>query len=300
MLANYSELGKAVAEKSEQMTISVGVAHDRELLESLAHVSRSVGIKSILYGNAAEIERILGEIASPCDCRIVDEPDDAKALFLSVRSVHDGEAHVLMKGQSNTSDFMRAVLDKNDGLRSGSILSHLASFEIAGFDRMIFVTDGGITIAPNLDEKKKILANSLSALKNLGYDCPKVAVLTANEQVNPKAQATVDAAEIANAWKSGEFDENCIVEGPMALDVALSREAAEHKHIKSEIAGSTDLFLVSNIEVGNVFGKCMANIAGAKMAGVVLGASAPIVLTSRAESATSKYNSILLACGCAQ
>ena len=298
MLKSYTDLTSRIRGCGRR-SLSVGAAHDRDLLESVAQASKIAGFHPILFGDAKKIETILKDISYAGDCDVVDEKDDSASLAASVKCVHDGQASVLMKGQVNTSDFMRAVLDKAHGLRSGNLLSHLAAFEVGGFDRLLFVTDGGINIAPDLSEKKEILINALGALHRLGYDNPKVALLTANEQVNPKAPATVDAAEIANMWREGTFGSDCVVEGPIALDVALSAEAAAHKGIGSRIAGATDLFLVSNIEVGNVLGKSMANIAGAKMAGVVLGATAPIVLSSRAENAASKLNSILLACGCA-
>lgn len=297
MLTRYSDMIHRLC-RCEHNRLSVAVAHDRGLVHSIAEAHRIAGIKSILHGRASEIERLLDETGYDGPRRVVDEPDEGLAARAAVRAVRDGEAQVLMKGLVNTSDFLRAVLDREIGLRTERLLSHLAAFEVPGFRRFLFVTDGGINIAPDLEEKKGILANALEALVAMGYDCPKVAVLAANERVSPKAPATVDADEIVRAWRAGYFRVNCLVEGPMALDVALSREAAEHKRIESRIAGEADLFLVSGIEVGNVLGKSMAHIAGAQMSGVVLGARAPIVLTSRAESAKSKLNSILLASGC--
>ncbi|MDR2067582.1 MAG: phosphate butyryltransferase, partial [Holosporaceae bacterium] len=210
---------------------------------------------------------------------------------------HDGETDVLMKGLVNTSDYLRAVLDKENGLRSGHLLSHLAAFELPGRARLTFVTDGGLNIAPDLEEKKSILKNALGSLRKMGYEHPNVAVLTANEQVNEKAVSTVHASAITQAAQAGEFG-NCTVEGPIAFDVAISKEAARHKQIDSKISGDVDLFLVPCIEVGNVMGKIMSMLLGAKMSGIVLGASAPVVLTSRSETAESKLNSILLASCC--
>jgi phosphate butyryltransferase len=202
-----------------------------------------------------------------------------------------------MKGFVNTSDYLRAVLDKEAGLRSGKMLSHLAAFEIPGRGRMLFVTDGGFNIAPDLDEKKEILKNAIGALRKMGYERPNVAVVTANEQVNEKAIATVHADAITKCAEAGEFGE-CVVEGPIAFDVAISSAAAHHKRIESKISGAVDLILTPGIEVGNVLGKCLSIMVGAKMSGVVLGASAPVVLTSRSEDAESKLNSILLAASC--
>ena len=296
MISSYSAMIEILC--LEGCSISVAVARDRGILEAVRQASAIAGMKSVLFGNAEEINRLKREIGCDSECVTVDEPDDAAATRAAVKRVHDGEASILMKGLVNTSDFLRAVLDKDVGLRSGGMLSHLAAFEVTGFKRMMFVTDGGFNIAPGLDDKKKILDNALRALRKMGYSRPNVAVLTANEQVNEKAPATVHAAAIARAAKDGEFGE-CAVEGPISLDVALSGEAARRKRIESRIAGETDLFLASSIEVGNVLGKCLTYLAGAKMSGVILGAAAPIVLSSRSGTAESKLNSILLASACA-
>lgn len=297
MIASYAALVEKVC-GCERKVLSVAVAHDRDLLDAVKLAQEKAGIEPILFGDGAKLEALLAEIDLTA-CKIVDEPDDAKAARAAVKCVHDGEAQVLMKGLVNTSDFMRAVLDKEAGLRAGRILSHLAAFEVEELGRFLFVTDGGINVAPSLAEKKQILENALIAMNAMGYECPNVAILTANEQVNEKVPATVDAAEIVRAWKEGEFSVPCVAEGPIALDVALSQEAAAHKHIDSKIAGKVDLFLTSSIEVGNVLGKALSQLVHAEMSGVVLGAASPIVLTSRAETARSKLYSILLACNCA-
>jgi phosphate butyryltransferase len=278
-------------------TMSVAVAQDRDVLEAVCKSSAVAGVNPILFGDAAEIDRLKKEIGYAGECKIIDEPDGIAASRAAVKSVHDGEAEMLMKGLINTSDYLRAVLDKSFGLRSGKLLSHMASFEIAGRGRMLFVTDGGFNIAPSLEEKKEILTNSLGALRKMGYECPNVAVIAANERLNEKAVATIHADAIARAASEGEFGK-CAVEGPIAFDVAISRDAADHKHIGSRISGEVDLILVPTIEVGNVLGKCLSLFCGAKMAGVVLGAAAPVILTSRSEDAESKLNSILLASCC--
>ncbi|MCL2684122.1 MAG: phosphate acyltransferase [Synergistaceae bacterium] len=290
----------AMIEKISRMrdsTMSIAVAQDKEVLEAVYEAATVARVRPILFGDAREIDRIKKEIGFTAECRTVDESDDIAAAKAAVKSVHDGEADVLMKGLINTSDYLRVVLSKDGGLRSGKMLSHLAAFEIPGRGRMLFLSDGGFNIAPDLDEKKEILKNALGAMRKMGYECPNVAVVTANEQVNEKAIATVHADAIAKAAAAGEFGE-CVVEGPIAFDVAISTDAARHKRIESKISGCVDLFLVPTIEVGNVLGKCLSILVGAKMAGIVLGASAPVVLTSRAEDAESKLNSILLAASC--
>jgi phosphate butyryltransferase len=296
MIKSYSAMaGKIPCLKGS--TMSVAVAQDRDVLEAVCKSSEMAGVNPILFGDAAEIDRLKKEIGYTEECEVIDEPDEIAASRAAVKSVHDGEAEVLMKGLINTSDYLRAVLDKTFGLRSGKLLSHMAAFEIAGRDRMLFVTDGGFNIAPSLEEKKEILANALHVLRKMGYECPNVAVIAANEQLNEKAIATIHADAIARAAAEGEFGQ-CAVEGPIAFDVAISRDAALHKHIDSKISGAVDLILVPAIEVGNVLGKCLSLLCGAKMSGVVLGAAAPVILTSRSENAESKLNSILLAFRC--
>ena len=184
------------------------------------------------------------------------------------------------------------MLNEEFGLRSGGILNHVAAFEIPGGRKLVFHTDGGMNIAPNLEEKRQILWNTITALHRLGIEQPKVAVLAANEQVNPKMPATVDAKALVEM--ADEFP-SCIIEGPVAMDVAVSADAAAHKGIASRIAGDADIFLVPTIEAGNLLGKSLVYYAGAKIAGVVLGATHPIVMVSRADDAQAKLHSIALA-----
>jgi phosphate butyryltransferase len=190
---------------------------------------------------------------------------------------------------------MRAVLDKNVGLRTGRLVCGLAVFEIPGEKKLVFQADGGVNVAPGLPEKRQILLESLSAMARFGIERPKVAVLTANEQVNPKMPATVDAAELARMSREEGFPP-CVVEGPIAMDVALDPEMARRKGLHSEVSGDVDLYLMPNIESGNIMGKLLVHYMKAKMAGIVLGVSAPVVLTSRGEPPDGKVNSIALAC----
>jgi phosphate butyryltransferase len=213
--------------------------------------------------------------------------------------VRRGEADVLMKGLLNTSDFLRGVLDREQGIREGegNILSHLAFFEVRGAERLLLITDSAMNILPTLEDKRQIIDNSVKALRKLGENNPKIAALSANEAVNPKMVSSVDAAKLAEMNADGRIT-GCIVEGPIAMDVALSREAAEHKGIESRVSGEADLLLVPNIDAGNMIGKSLQFYTGAKMAGIVLGAAAPIVLVSRSDNAESKLNSLAIACAC--
>lgn len=294
MYCNYRQVVEAARAKGPAV-ISVAVAQDREVLEAVK-LAYDEGIASaILVGDAKQIKLLAEEAGLPSDVRIVNETDNALAALKAVSLVHNGEAQVLMKGLINSSEFLRAVLNKDAGLRTGRLLSHLAVFEIPGQEKLLFVTDGGMNIAPSLEEKKDILINAMLALNDMGLVKPHVAVLTANELVNPKMPATVDAKALADMSISGALPPG-IVEGPIALDVAVSAEAARHKNIASQVAGKVDLMLVPNIETGNAIGKTLIYYAGAKMAGLVLGAAAPVIMTSRAETAEGKLNSIALAC----
>jgi len=290
---------KAILDKAKgkgPFTISIAAAQDYDVLKAVK-IAQEVGlIKSFLVGDSNRIKAMLGDLnMGGLDIHVLHEENQDKAALMAVSLVRSGKAQILMKGLINSSNFLKAVLHKDEGLRTGRLLSHLAVFEVPGQDKLVYLSDGGINIAPSLQEKKDILINMLLALNSMGLDNPNVAVLTANEQVNSKMPATLDAKELANLSLQGAFPPG-IVEGPIALDVAVSIEAARHKNIDSKISGKTDAFLVPNIETGNALGKCLIYYARAKMAGLVLGATNPIVLTSRSETVEGKLNSIALAC----
>lgn len=273
--------------------LSVAVAQDEKVLEAVAAAEECGLAEAILVGDRELIAPMVERLGI-AGARIVHRPDEAEAAREAVALVRSGEAEVLMKGLLNSSDFMRAVLDKDGGLKTGSLLSHLAVFEVPGQRKLQFYTDGGLNIAPDLAEKKGILINALSALSALGIENPKVAALSANEKVSAKMQSSVDAAALAEARASGEIPAG-IVEGPIALDVAASPEAARHKGIESAISGDVDLYLVPGIDAGNMIGKTLVYFAGATMAGIILGAAAPVVLSSRSDTAEGKLYSIALA-----
>jgi len=291
---NFDDLKRMIG-KIEKRTIAVAVAQDKEILLTAVQ-ARNEGIADfILIGDKEEILKIAGTMDNDFPFEIINEKDDYQASLMAAELVRNGDADVLMKGLVNSSVFLKTVLDEEHGLRSESVLSHLAAFEIPGQPKLAFYTDGGMNLFPDYEMKKNILVNALNALKKLGLEEPKVAVLAANEIINPRMQATVDAAKLVEETKAGELP-SCILEGPVALDVALSKDAAAHKKIESRISGDVDLFLVPNIEAGNMIGKSLIYYANAKMAGVILGGRSPIVLTSRAENSEGKLNSILLAC----
>lgn len=294
LYCNYSEIREKI-KRCGQVMVSVAVAQDKEVLTAIKLAQEAGIAQAILVGDAHLIAPMLLEVGLSADIQIIHEPDTIKAALKAVSLVKNGQAQVLMKGFINSSDFLRAVLDKEEGLRTGRLLSHLAAFEVPGQKKIIFVTDGGMNIAPTLQDKKDILTNAMLALHAMGIDNPQVAVLTANEVVSKKMPATVDAESLVAMSRAGELPRGT-VEGPISLDVVISPDAMHHKGIDSKISGNVDLILVSTIEVGNILGKALIYFANSKMSGIILGATHPIVLTSRVETPEGKLNSIALAC----
>lgn len=274
-------------------------AADPESIEAIRlAMKRGLG-RAILTGDSEVILPAVREAGISDRVEVIHADSANTAAAIAVQSVRNGRGDALMKGFINTSDFLKAILDKENGLRTGRLLSHLAIMEIPGENHLSFCTDSGFNVTPNLDQKKQILRNALEAISALGYEHVNAACLAANEKVDPHIQSTVDAAGIVKAWEEGEFDDlpcTCIIEGPMAIDVVASQKFAEHKGIRSKIAGKVDLTLVPNIECGNVHCKTLVHYCHAQMAGLVLGAMVPIVLVSRSDPPESKFLSMALAC----
>ena len=275
--------------------LAVAVAQDAEVLLAVEG-ARKLGIATaILVGNEPEIRTIAEKLEIDlANYEIVHEEDKVESCRKAVKLVRDKEADVVMKGLVDTSIILKAVLDKEIGLRMSPVLSHVAVFEVPGYDRLFYLTDAAMNIAPDVETKKHILNNAVKVAHALGNENPIAACLCAVEKVNPKMQATLDAAALVEANQAGEIP-GCTVIGPLALDNAISVEAAHHKGITDPNAGHADILLVPAIEVGNVFYKSMVFMARAKNAGVIVGAKAPVVLTSRADSDETKLNSIALA-----
>lgn len=275
--------------------IAVAVAQDAEVLLAV-DAAYKLGIASaVLVGEESEIRAIAEKLnIDLTNYEILHEADKNEACRKAVKLVRDKDADVVMKGIVDTSVILKAVLDKEIGLRMSPVLSHVAVFEVPGYDRLFYLTDAAMNIAPDVEAKKHILKNAVQVAHALGNENPIAACLCAVEKVNPKMQATLDAAALVEANQNGEID-GCTVIGPLALDNAISVEAAHHKGITDPNAGHADILLVPAIEVGNVFYKSMVFMARAKNAGVIVGAKAPVVLTSRADSDETKLNSIALA-----
>jgi phosphate butyryltransferase len=284
-----------IAKQKSKKTIAVAAAEDQPVLEAVANAIKDGICDAILVGDKTQIIDISKLINFDLNnIEIIHEKNPAIASRIAVELVKDKKAHILMKGLVGTADFLRAILDKEIGLRTGKLLSHIGFFESQYYHKLIALTDVAQNIAPTLEEKVAIINNAVDLFHHLGIENPKVALLAAVETVNPKMPATLDAALLTMMNKRKQI-KGCIIDGPLAFDNAISLEATHHKGIVSNVAGDADLLLAPNIEVGNVLYKSFTYFGGAVVAGIILGASAPIVLTSRADSDKSKLMSIALA-----
>lgn len=288
----------SMASQNDRKTVAVAAAEDAEVLEAVAQAVNLELADFLLYGNKEEIERMIAakhpELTDSKVVKIISAPNNNTAAEMAVKAVKAKEANVVMKGNIPTAAILKAVLNKEYGLRTGAVLSHVAVFEVPGYDRFTIVTDAAMNIAPDLEQKSQIIKNAVKVAHSIGIELPKVAPLAAVEVINPTMQATVDAASLTMMNKRGQIP-GCIVDGPLALDNAVSQLAAEHKGIKSEVAGRADILFVPAIEIGNVLYKSLIYFANAKVGAVIAGAKAPIVLTSRADTAESKLYSLALA-----
>lgn len=292
-LRSFEDVLTAVKDKAPKR-IAVAAAQDEAVLETVRGAREQKLAEFILVGDMDKITSIASKLAVDLDgVTLVHEPDTRKAAYRAVALVSGGQADVLMKGLINTADLLRAVLDKEVGLRTGRVLSHVAVYDLPGFERLLLLTDGGMNIAPTLQQKADIIQNSVQLAQVLGISPAKVAVLAAVEVVNPDMPATLEAAALTQMANRGQIS-GAIVDGPLALDNALSVEAAEHKGIKSPVAGIADILVVPDIEAGNMLGKALVYAVKGKMAGLILGAAKPVVVTSRADTYEAKLMSVAL------
>ncbi|WP_020061558.1 phosphate butyryltransferase [Bacillus sp. 123MFChir2] len=284
------------AAKQPKKTVAVAVAEDHEVIEAVTKAVQLQLAQFRLYGNQETIISMLQEhgLAPSEHIEVISTTSNAEAAELAVKAVRSGEADVLMKGNIPTANILKAVLNKEWGLRKGGVLSHVAAFEVPNYDRFIIVTDAAMNIAPDVQQKAAIVQNAVEVARAIGVEVPKVAPIAAVEVVNPAMQATIDAAMLTQMNRRGQI-KNCIIDGPLALDIAVSQIAADHKGIQSDVAGKADILLVPTIEAGNVLYKSLVYFADAKVGAIIAGAKAPIVLTSRADSAETKVHSLALA-----
>lgn len=296
MISNLSTLIERAKENPPKGVV-VAAAEDVAVLGAIKKAFEEGVVYPILVGNKSEIEKVANSIQfdlSNIEIINNDDNDSLHSAEIAIEQIHKGKASILMKGNIATGTLLKAVLNKEKGLRKSKILSHVAFFESPYYHKLLCVTDVAMNISPSLEDKVHILNNAVEACHKIGIDRPKVAVVAAVETVNPKMKATIEAAELTEMNKNGVIT-GCVVDGPLAIDNAVSKDAAALKGITGEVAGDCDIILAPYIEAGNMFYKALNFLGGASVAAIIMGATVPIVLTSRADSTQSKFMSIALA-----
>jgi phosphate butyryltransferase len=294
VIRHFEEIETIIRDKPPGRIV-VAAAHDGAVLQSVHEVSQKGYANPILIGDKEKIFAIADDLGiDVSSMTIIKEVDEKKSAQIAVTLVQNAEADAIMKGLIQTADLLRAVLERDKGLRSTGLLSHTGLYEMAGYGKLLYVTDAGINIAPDLKQKIEIIRNAVSVARALGNQKPKVAVLAAVETVNPAMPSTLDAAALAKMAQRGQI-EDCLIDGPLAMDNAISLDAARRKHIVSDVAGDADILLVPDIEAGNIMVKTLIFLGQARSCGIITGARVPLIVTSRAESSEAKYYSILLA-----
>jgi len=294
MIKNFNDLLTKVKDQKAPKKVVVVSAHDEHTLSAIGVAYRDGIAEPILIGDSEKIKQMIEVGGFPIsDTVIYDEKDDTAAAKKAVSMIREGAADFLMKGKLQTADLLREVVNKEYGLNKGRVMSHFSIFEIAGYHKLLVLTDGGMVPYPDIEEKSQLIMNAVDVLHSLGYEEPKVAALVAAELVNPKMPESVDADTLKKMNKEGKI-KGCIVEGPISYDLAMSREAAKIKAYESPVTGDADILLMPDMVSGNILAKAFQFTAGAKMAGIVVGAKVPIVLVSRSATAEEKYLSLAL------
>lgn len=277
---------------SKKKRMVVAGADEEHTLDAVRIAKKEGIISAILIGDSKRISEILNDLGEGCsEYEIIHNTENP--VDMAVGLIRENKADVLMKGNIQTSTLIKSVLNKDIGIMKGKLLSHVLFVQAPSYHKIFAVTDSAIIPNPDLNQKKAILENTVTAMMSLGYDTPKVAALTAVEVVNPKMQETVDADELKKLNQDGKI-KNCIVEGPISMDLAFDKDAGKIKGFTSEVVGDPDILLMPNLLVGNIAVKTLKIFGQSTVAGLVLGATVPIVLTSRSTSTRSKYMSIAL------
>ena len=292
-IENFNQLLSLVKSK-EKKRLAIASAEGEEIVEAVKRATDEDIIQAVLIGDAEKIMEHCQKLALDMNkVEIIDTKDPKLTSQLAVELVKRKKADMLMKGKVDTSTLLKAVLDKEEGIRTGGLLSHVAVVEVKSYPKLMLVTDGGMNINPDVNKKVDILRNAVDVAKKLGIEKPKVSCLAAVELVNPEMQETQDAAVLVKMAERGDI-KDVIIDGPVAFDIAIDAQSARMKGIISPIAGDTDIFLVPNIATGNILVKALIYLAQAKVGGIVVGGGAPIVLLSRSDTAEMKLYSMAL------
>ncbi len=295
MSKGFDDLLKRVSECSRKK-VAVAVAEDEPVLEAVKAAKEQGIADAILVGDEAKIKEVADKLNMDLSgYEVINEPDHIQASLKAVSLVHNGQADMYMKGLIDTKSFLKSVLDKEVGLRTGKPLSHVAVFEVKGVDHLLFLTDVAFMTYPTLEDKKAIIENTVAVCHACGIPNPKVAPIAAVEVVNPKMPCTVDAEALTKMNENGEIT-GCIVDGPLSMDMAIDKEAAAHKGgTGRKIAGDADVLLFPDIHAGNLVYKTLTHLCEVKNGCILTGTAAPVILTSRSDTFETKMNSIALA-----
>lgn len=293
VISGFDELKETLHDLPVKQAV-VAAAHDEHTLQAVFAARRDGFIRPILVGERKEIFSIARRLGEELEeDQVIEASGEQACAQQAVALIREGKGELLIKGMLQTGTILKAVVSKENGIRRSEVMSHVAILDVPSYHKLLFITDGGMVVAPDLEQKRHILKNAVEFCRFLGYERPKAAALCAVETVTAAMPETQDAARLKEEGGRGEFGP-CEVEGPISLDLATDREAARTKHYQSPVAGDADILLVPAIAVGNVLGKALYGLAGGEMAGVVLGAQVPITVNSRGASAQEKYWSILI------
>jgi phosphate butyryltransferase len=274
---------------------AVAAPHDPAVLRAVDQAQGAGIVKATLVGDQPAIEALAAqEGLGLTGVDIVHEPDPKRATRQVVSLAREGDAHVVVKGQIQTAELLSAALNRHVGIRGRGLLTHVAIFELPGLDRLIYLSDSGVVVQPDVSQKLEIINNVVAVAHLFGLVEPKVAILAASDTVHPKIPASIDALALAKMAEQG-WVEGAMVDGPLGLELAISPETARVEESDSPIAGLADVLIVPNVEAGNIAAKGLLYFARARMAGLVVGAKVPIIISSRADSAETRYLSLAMA-----
>jgi phosphate butyryltransferase len=294
MFKSFSEVISAASSRGP-VRVAVAQAADEEVLSAMVKARRKGIVEGVLVGEEVKITNILKNLnENPADYTIISAVDYSDCAKKAVSVINNNQADVLMKGILPTADYLRPILDKNCGLYTGRLISQISIFEWAEKQKLFFITDCAINIAPDINQKKSILLNSLELARSLGLAKPRVAILASQEIVKPEMPETIDADVLAKMAEQGEF-KDAIVDGPLAFDNAFSEEAALQKGTGGLVAGKADILIVPDLSTGNAIHKALVHFAHLPTAGVIIGARVPIISTSRGDDSEVKYYSLAVA-----
>ncbi len=291
---NFAELIESNREQAVTKTVALVCAEDEHSLGAIMNAGRDGIAKPLLIAREEQLVPLLAPYEGYCDYEILPVADEAEALAAMVDAVKTGKADAVMKGLIQTGDLMKVVVSADGGLRTGSLMSHMVVLQIPTYHKLLCVTDPGLNMYPDVNQKAQIIENAVSTLTSMGFDPPKVAVLAAVDHLNPKKPETVDAVELMRRNQAGQIA-GCVVEGPLSYDLVVSAEAAQIKGLQGTVSGDADVVLCPSVTTGNALVKSLVFSGSATAGGIVCGAKVPVILTSRASSTEEKYYSLVLA-----